>query len=197
MASTDFLFGDELFNFSPAWVMEFCDAIEREKLDIFYNVAGARIDKTDENMLRRLKETGCIAITYGQESGSDTILREYKKGVSKEKNKEISMLTNKLGILSIVQLVIGSPSETDKTIEETIGFLRDIHCCLYSLNYLIPLPETPSWEVVKKRGLIKDEEKYLDDVAEYGGTIPACQPDGRAGRSYREVERQDKRGCQR
>jgi anaerobic magnesium-protoporphyrin IX monomethyl ester cyclase len=165
-----FQFADELFNRDPKWVMELCDAIEREKLDIFYIVGGARVDRIDEKMLRRLKQTGCIAIEYGQESGSDLILNEYRKGVTSEQNREITKLTRKVGLLSTVQLVIGSPSETNETIGETIQFLKDAYAYQFSLNYLIPLPETPSWQYVMERNLIKDVEKYLDDVAEYGGT---------------------------
>lgn len=62
-----FGFSDELFNSRYEWVMELCDAIEKNNLDIFYKVGGARADKIDEQMLRRLKETGCISIEYGQE----------------------------------------------------------------------------------------------------------------------------------
>lgn len=164
-----FQFSDELFNENPAWVMEFCDAIEQNNLDIFYIVGGARVDKVDEKMLCRLKETGCVEIDYGQESGSDIILREYRKGVTSQKNKEATTLTNQVGIFSPVQLVIGSPSETDETINETIQFLKDVNAHDFALNYLIPLPETPIWRYVTERKLITDVEKYLDNVAEYGG----------------------------
>jgi radical SAM superfamily enzyme YgiQ (UPF0313 family) len=149
--------------------MELCDAIEKNKLDIFFIIGAARVDKIDERMLRRLKKTGCIEIGYGQESGSDTILKEYGKGVTSQKNKETTLLTKKIGLINSVQLVIGSPSETTGTICETIQFLKDVDAYQYSLNYLIPLPETPIWEYVKENKLVKDVEQYLDMVAEYGG----------------------------
>jgi len=165
-----FQFCDELFNADPKWVMEFCDALEGENLDIFYLINGARVDKADEKMLLRLKQTGCIEIEYGHESGSDIVLKEYRKGIPSSRNREVSRLTRNAGLLMPVPIVIGSPSETDETVEETIRFLKDINAFQYSLNYLIPLPETPSWQYVMERNLIKDVEKYLDDVAEYGGT---------------------------
>jgi radical SAM superfamily enzyme YgiQ (UPF0313 family) len=165
-----FQFCDELFNADTKWVMDFCDAIERENLDIFYLINGARVDKVDEKMLARLKQTGCIEIEYGHESGSDVVLKEYRKGISSARNREVSKLTQNAGLLMPVPIVIGSPSETDETVGETIQFLKDINALQYSLNYLIPLPETPSWQYVMERNLIKDVEKYLDDVAEYGGT---------------------------
>lgn len=165
-----FSFADELFNSRAEWVYEFCDALEREALDIFYIIAGARVDRMDEKLLRRLKDTGCVEVVYGQESGSDTILREYRKGISRSKNEEITLLTTKkIGILSAVQLVIGSPSETTQTIRETIQFLKDVGAYQYSLNYLMPLPGAPIWDFVEQNNLIDDLEKYLDLVSEHGG----------------------------
>jgi radical SAM superfamily enzyme YgiQ (UPF0313 family) len=65
--------------------------------------------------------------------------------------------------------VIGSPGETNDTVHETIQFLKDVDTYRYSLNYLIPLPETPIWKYVTKNRLVGDVEEYLDLVAEYGG----------------------------
>lgn len=165
-----FQFCDELFNASRSWVMQFCDAIERERIDIFYLIGGARVDRVDEEMLFRLKQTGCIEINYGQESGSDTILKEYRKGTTSQQNKDVTILTTKkVGLSSPVQIVIGSPKETRETINDTIALLKAVEAYQYSINYLIPLPGTPVWEYVEKRGLVNDVEKFLDLVAENGG----------------------------
>lgn len=161
-----FQFCDELFNSNPNWVIDFCDAIERENLDIIYLIGGARVDKVNSKMLYRLKETGCIEINYGHESGSDTILKEYGKGVNSNMNREITILSQKIGLHTPIQLVIGSPSETSQTIYETIRFLADVGAHSVSLHYLIPLPMTPIWKYVERNGLIKDVGKYLDSVAE-------------------------------
>lgn len=164
-----FQFADELFNGDRDRVFAICDAIERSGLNIFYMIGGARVDKIDYSMLRRLKETGCIEVNYGQESGSDRILKVYRKGVTAKQNKEITILTKQIGLNCPVQIVIGSPEETDETIRETITFLKEVNGYQYSLNYLIPLPETPIWGYVKEKRLISDVEAYLDRVAKYGG----------------------------
>lgn len=164
-----FEFSDELFNSHIKWINEFCDLIEKEALDIFYLIGGARIDKMDETILRRLKSTGCIEINYGHESGSDTILKEYRKGISAEQNRGITILTKRMGIACPIQIVIGSPSETDATIRETINFLKSVDGHRLSWNYLIPLPHTPVWEYVQRHKLVVDVEDYLDKVAQYGG----------------------------
>ncbi|MGB9643269.1 MAG: hypothetical protein ACPL3Q_08760, partial [Candidatus Ratteibacteria bacterium] len=117
-------------------------------------------------------DSGCIEISYGQESGDETVLQEYRKGVSVEQNLEITRLTLEKGIFSPVQLVIGAPSESPDTVKRTIKFLKKLRVYGASINYLLPLPETPSWEYVRRNGLIEDIEKYLEDVAEYGGGKP-------------------------
>lgn len=160
-----FAFDDELFNSSREWVLAFCDAVE--KLDIVYIIGGARINRMDTGMLRRLRESGCIMIAYGQESGSDAILREFRKGVTAKQNLDMTLATRKEGIACPVQLVIGSPGETDGTIGETLRFLLATEGKAPSVNYLIPFPETPIWEEAARR--IPDVEAYLDEVAEYGG----------------------------
>jgi len=167
-----FEFGDELFNSKKEWVLDFCQALEDEKLDIYYRILGNRVDRMDREILQRLKDTGCIYATYGQESGSDTILREYKKGVTAEKNTEITRLTKEIGLISPIQIVIGSPGETQRTINETIQFLKDNDAGNPSINYLIPFPETPIWKYVIENRLVTDTENYLDSVAELGGAAP-------------------------
>lgn len=164
-----FFFNDELFNSDYNWVMSFCDAIEKNSLDICYVIFGARVDKVDKQMLQRLKETGCIEISYGQESGSDTILKELRKGATRERNTEITLLTQEMGLMSGVQVVVGSPSETTTTIKETIQFLKDTKSFIFGFNYLIPLPETPIWEYVQAKNLIPNVEDYLNKVAALGG----------------------------
>jgi anaerobic magnesium-protoporphyrin IX monomethyl ester cyclase len=165
-----FQFADELFNGSVERVFALCDALEKNRLDIFYTVGGARVDRVNEAMLRRLKETGCVEIGYGHESGSDSILKEYRKGVTSRQNRDVTLLTTKeVGLHCPIQLVIGAPGETDRTIQETIDFLKEVDGYQYSLNYLIPLPETPIWKYVTEKGLVADVEEYLDLVAQHGG----------------------------
>ena len=163
-----FAFRDELFNGDMKWVFELCDEIDKNDLKIAYRTS-ARVDNISEKMLTRMYETGCFSLLYGQESGSDKILKEYKKGVTRKQNVEATLLTRKVGIYSTVQLVIGSPGETQQTIQESIDFIKEVGVRYYSLNYLIPLPESPVWHYVLEKKLINDVEDYLEQVALRGG----------------------------
>jgi len=164
-----FYFADEMFNSDPQWILEFCDAVEEEGLKVFYQIGGARIDRISDKMLDRLKATGCIVLSYGQESGSDTILKELRKGVTSWQNFEGTVKTMKKGIIAPVSLVVGSPSETNETIRETIAFLKKAKVKSFCINYLIALPKTPVWEYAKSHNLIPDEEAYLQAASRLGG----------------------------
>jgi len=164
-----FQFCDELFNARIDWIMDFCDALDQERLNIFYMIGGARVARVNEFMLKRLKEAGCVEIAYGHESGSDVILKEYKKGATTQQNINITNLSVSAGMNSPVQLVIGSPGENNLTIRESINFLKSVNAYTYSLNYLIPLPQAPIWKFVEEKNLVDNTEKYLDLVADSGG----------------------------
>jgi anaerobic magnesium-protoporphyrin IX monomethyl ester cyclase len=165
---TGFLIADEYFNYDINWVLDFCNKIE--PLQIKYGIAGARINNITGNMLSRLKQTGCEFIYYGQESGSPSILKEYRKGITLQENIIGTLFTRNSGLKNIVQLVIGSPSETQDTINETIQFVKYCKADEISVNYLLPFPETPIWKYVEENNLILDIEKYLDEIAERGGS---------------------------
>ena len=165
-----FFIGDELFNHDKRWIYDFCTAFHREFPDSFYIVGGARVDGVDEEMLTALHESGCIEISYGQESGSDVVLKDYRKGVSRAANLDVTKKTLTSGLLTIAQIVVGGPSENWDTIHDTIAFLHEAGVYVVSVNHLIPLPTTPSWDLAQERCLIPDTESYLDHVAEVGGS---------------------------
>ena len=164
-----FRIGDEFFNTSKKWVSDFCDALEKADLNIFYKIAGTRVSVMDKDMLVLLRDSGCFEIDYGFESGSDKILKEFGKGVTRAQNIQAAKDAHDVGLSAPVQLVIGSPGENDGTINETVSMLKEIKSYVYSLNYLIALPETPIWKYCRENSLISDPEEHLKNVVNLGG----------------------------
>lgn len=123
-------------------------------------------------MLKRLKESGCVAIYYGMETGSTKMLHIMEKNASLEHNVNAARWTHEAGIYTNYQLVLGMPGEDHQTIAETIEFLKSITEFLpeppyvrMSINYIQALPGTPTYEYARARGMLgeslEDEEKYL------------------------------------
>ena len=165
-------FADELFTSRKKRVFEICEAVRDSGLDTIFDIQGVRCDKVDRELLELFWESGAWGLSYGQESGSEQILAEYAKGVTREQNIFVTKLTNEVGLANTVQLVFGSPSETVSTIYETISFLKESGAYGISLNYMIPLPETPMWKHCIDNGDIVDQEIWLELAAEFGGPNP-------------------------
>ncbi|MDD5656549.1 MAG: radical SAM protein [Elusimicrobia bacterium] len=158
---TLFQINDELTTARRSWVNEFCDTLRRERLGVAFIILSSRVDNVDEELLKNLRTAGCLMINYGYESGSDPILREIRKGVSREQALRAGLLTRQAGIKNIPEIIIGFPSETDQTVSETIEFLKRLDTWPISVNTPIPFPETPLWQTAVERGLIRDAEEFV------------------------------------
>jgi anaerobic magnesium-protoporphyrin IX monomethyl ester cyclase len=163
-------FGDENFGLNPKWIKEFCEEIK--KRDILWRCE-ARVDFTPSlEKIKMLKDSGCVCINYGIESGSDKMLKVMEKRSTVKKN--IRALNNTIdgGLDTTIQIIIGMPGENSETIHETSKFIKKIvqHTSKYdpnklSLNFAQALPGTPLYEYGRKNGIIgtslDDEEAYL------------------------------------
>lgn len=165
---------DENFGSDRKQVEQFTDAIG--PLDIIYHVAGVRTRSVDKPMLKRLRDSGCVATYYGMETGSPRILQVMEKNVSLEHSLNAAKWTHEAGLFTIFQLVIGMPGECPETIAETIDFLKRGTEVMdappikrLSMNFIQALPGTPVYEYARHKGLLgkslADEEAYLKLVS--------------------------------
>jgi radical SAM superfamily enzyme YgiQ (UPF0313 family) len=170
-----FCIADESFGENRRWLDEFIDLLK--PLDVLFQIDGARVSilKRDPSIIMRLKQVGLTAIYFGMESGSNKILNIMEKNTKAEENLLAAKACMDAGIYTIIQLIIGMPGENDKTIDQTINFLKDIakvspYIPETSTNYLQALPGSPCYEYLRYKGLlgnsIDDEEKYLLKVSD-------------------------------
>ncbi len=71
-----------------------------------------------------MKKAGCVSISYGVESGSDTVLKAINKKQSRAQVAKAFQMTHEAGIKAYILLMIGNLKESDRTINETIDLLR-------------------------------------------------------------------------
>ena len=114
----------------------------------------------DLDLLKRMRDSGCLDLGYSLESASEEILAAMKKNLSLDQFRKQKMLLDKAEIASSTSIVLGYPQETVETIAKTYQFCLDLG--IYpSSGFLLPQPETPIYEWARREGLIKDEEEYL------------------------------------
>ena len=166
-------FGDENFGSDRAYLAEFLEKIK--PLDILWNVAGMRAKSVNGDILKRMRECGCVSVYFGIESGSQKMLNIMEKNTSVDDNIRALRAAKESNIFTIVQLVIGMPGENIKTVTETIDFLKRVYgdddvAPMLSINYAQSLPGTPLYEYGRIKGFIgpnvDDEERYLLKVSD-------------------------------
>ena len=170
-----FCISDECFGESGQWLEEFIRLIK--PLNVLFQVGGVRVSiiKNDPTIIRRLKEAGLTALYFGMESGSDKILSVMEKNATRDENLAVARMCAEAGVYTVIQLVIGMPGESDKTIDETIEFVKSVSDNLpypsaLSINYLQALPGTPCYELLRYHGFlgktVEDEERYLIKISD-------------------------------
>lgn len=159
-------FFDEVFIGSKKKIKDLCELMLKEKLDVFW-WCQTQIKLVDEELLKLMKKAGCIEIGYGIESGSNIILGEMNKGITRELAREVIEMTSRVGIRPSLNLITGTPSETPETLRETKEFLLSLNHINWSqapaVDFIIPLPNTKLYETAREKGFIKDEVKYLTE----------------------------------
>ncbi|MFH0771701.1 MAG: radical SAM protein [Candidatus Omnitrophota bacterium] len=169
-------FGDEDFGANRKWTEEFIEKIK--PLDILYRISGARADNVNLDLLNSLRQSGCVSIHYGFESGSDDMLKVMEKRADAALNVRVAEWTHKAGLQTVYALVVGMPGESHKTIKETTGFCEKVTEFLprdpiLSVNALVALPGAPVYEYARYKGFLgktlEDEENYLLRISDQGG----------------------------
>ena len=75
-------------------------------------------------VLKKLKDSGLNMILWGVESGNDRILKLMNKATNKKDIINVLKDSKKAGILNVVYMLYGFPSETKEEFIETIDFLK-------------------------------------------------------------------------
>ncbi len=95
-----------------SWVLALCDAMDARDLRISWQLpVGTRSEALDEEVLRRLWETGCRNITYAPESGSPRMLEVMQKRVDLDRLLDSLRAAHKIGLTTHANVIIGHPAE--------------------------------------------------------------------------------------
>lgn len=161
-----FEINDDCFNLNIERAERICDLIVKEGLNIKYELYnGIRADRVSERLLRKMKDSGCVFISYGCESGNQEIVNKMGKGLELEKVREAVELTNKVGIRNSVNFIIGHKDETYETAMETIKFARTLPTNFVNFYNVIPYPGTDLYNWASKNA------SYMMPLDEYLGKV--------------------------
>ncbi len=145
-----FLFYDDNFTLSKPRVIKLCQLLIDEGLSKYKWNCLARADQVSEEMLKLMKKAGCQKISYGIESGSPRILKNINKNLNLKMAKEAIKLTKKAGIEALAFFMIGNPGETERSIQQSVEFAKELNptSTLWSITQIYPGTELEKMQSV-------------------------------------------------
>jgi radical SAM superfamily enzyme YgiQ (UPF0313 family) len=130
-----------------------------------------RVIPSSVEMYQMMKESGCVELSFGIESGDQNVLTLMNKGIKVANNVKAIQNAKEVGILTRALMMMGTPGETRDTLHRNMGFVEQAKPDMVSLKIFVPYPGTDIYH---------DPEKYKCKIhlplAEVNNS--AYRPDG-------------------
>ncbi len=164
-----FDFADDMITLNRYRVLELCKLIKASGIS-FKWMANARVNTIDEEMLIAMKDSGCIRIDVGVESGDPSVRKIAQKGITSEQIVTAHRLAKKVGIQIGTFAMVGNLGESMESVKMTAKLLKDIGEDVM-VSIACPFPGTELYRIAKEKGYLRITDwsryvtspTYLDD----------------------------------
>ena len=144
------IFIDDTFNVPIPRFKEMCRMFAKYDFNWF---SFLRSQYIDEETAKLMKDSGCLGIYAGVESGNDIVLKNMsKKATRADFEKGIGFLRRE-GIIVLAAFVLGYPGETEATLDDNISFIENTGIDFYSLKEFYYQENTPVFRASEEFGL--------------------------------------------
>lgn len=171
----DFHFIDDNLTLEKQRAKDIFQGIIDRKLSITWGATnGVRPEHLDISMLRLMKKSGCVQVTFAPESGSVRLLKEIlNKHIDLDKVAGLVADCNRINLRTAAYIIVGAIGETEKDRHDTLKYVRRLsRAGLDEIGVfpLIPYPESP---IAKRYGDLGKQYKWEELCT---GIIPDWYP---------------------
>jgi anaerobic magnesium-protoporphyrin IX monomethyl ester cyclase len=137
-------FIDDTFNVPPKRFKEILKVIQKNNYGFKWN-SHYRCQFADRESVELMKQSGCEGVFLGIESGNDDILKNMNKATTVEKYLAGIKLLKEYGILTYGSFIVGFPGETERTVQDTLHFIKESGLDFFRAQLWYCEPVTPIW----------------------------------------------------
>ena len=139
----------------------YLDLLIEKKLGV-YLLIETRVEDIirDADILHKYREAGIIHVYLGAESADKDVLNSLNKGTDFDQNKQALDLLREAEIISEASFMIGFPTETWDSIQNTIDSAIYLNPDIAVFPVVTPMPFTPLFKDMKERIRVFDYSKY-------------------------------------
>jgi len=156
-------FCDDYFSGDNNRVLEICKEIKNRGLKFDW-YCETRIDRLSEDLVRTMRDAGCLRMSFGIESGSQKMMDALGKGYKVDDVLKKAKMCHRLDVKTATLMITGTPGETRDDIEKTKEFFNNMKKdnpyfknLLEEVAVLWVFPGTPLYERAKSEGFIDDD----------------------------------------
>lgn len=157
-------FADELLMSSVARTERLCNKIIDQQLNIKWDCNG-RLNYARPDLLRLMKDAGCVFINYGIEAFDDQILKNMNKALTTRQIVKGVEATLDSGISPGLNIIFGNIGENEKTLQKGVDFLLkyDDFSQMRTIRPVTPYPGSPLYYHAIELGLLRDCEDFYQN----------------------------------
>ncbi len=157
-------FFDELLMSSVSRTEEICLEFLKVGLKIKWDCNG-RLNYAKPDLLKLMKEAGCVFINYGVEALDDNILKNMHKGLTTSQVTRGVEATLGAGISPGLNIIFGNIGENRETLQKGVDFLikYDDGTQLRTIRPVTGYPGTELYYYGIEQGLLKDVEDFYEN----------------------------------
>ena len=135
---------DDNFTVDESYVSQLCDAIIRERLNMYFTAA-VRVDTVAKHpaLFERMARAGFFLVLLGIESFSDRALQKLHKQLRFREIKSAIRTLHSLGFIIQGNIILGAdPDDTERDLESTIETAKTMDIDMPTFSLLTPYPGT-------------------------------------------------------
>ncbi len=161
------VFRDPLFAGSRERTLELCALLSAARLPLRWQCETA-IKTLDEELLAAMAAAGCVSVSFGVESGNETLQKKYSRGKIRthEHARVVVDAARRHGIATRAFFMIGFPEETPVMAGETMDLAVYLDPDTVQFTAVTPYPDTKLYK--ESRAQRQDDFDY----SRFSGTTP-------------------------
>lgn len=150
-------FDDDEFLLDKKRLEAICCMILKNRFPVKW-ICHGRPEGVDPALMRLMKDSGCVEIQVGVESGCKEILRAMNRNYDLDTVHRFFETTRKTGINTWATYIVGYPGETEKSLQQTLELAMKTDPTYASFIMLLPFPGAQVYDELETAGRIRTYE---------------------------------------
>lgn len=153
---------DDFFSYDLARVEKICDLLIKNKVDVPWVCSNTRADSVSYELFKKMKDSGCVSVAFGVESGNERVRKKIGKNLKTEDIFNAVRSAKKAGLLTSAFYIFGHHCETWEEALDTIDFAKKLNTDTVTFSVNCPYPGAPLYRMLLEKGveLTTDWGKY-------------------------------------